>query len=314
MRTARLVWLLCCAGCFLFLAAGGASEGCVPVEGSRILGRHLAAAGLSFSSLRADADIAHAPSPGARRYFRAGELRRLAARYGSLTGEGGEVCFERAVVPLEADRLLGAMRAALPAEARIEIVDFSRYPTPTGEVVFPLSGILRSAELRPDAPMHWRGYVKYDVNHRFPIWAKVRMAATSRRVVAVERLAAGRTITAEQLRLETAEVFPSPSLATTLEQVIGCVPRHAIPAGAAISTSDVEAPREVAAGETVSVEARYGAAKIEILGRAESAGRRGELIWVKNTASGARFRACVDGKGHALATGVAMRAPGERRR
>ena len=56
-------------------------------------------------------------------------------------------------------------------------------------------------------------------------------------------------------------------------------------------------PREVERGQTVAVEVRSGAALLKLDAAAESGGKTGELVTVRNPGNGARFRARVTAKG-----------------
>ncbi len=56
-------------------------------------------------------------------------------------------------------------------------------------------------------------------------------------------------------------------------------------------------PREVERGDQVSVEVRSGAAVLKFEAAAESGGKQGEVVAVRNPLSGARFEARVEAKG-----------------
>ncbi len=56
-------------------------------------------------------------------------------------------------------------------------------------------------------------------------------------------------------------------------------------------------PREVERGEVVAVEVRSGSALLKFDGTAESGGKTGDVVPVRNPANGARFRARVVAKG-----------------
>ena len=65
------------------------------------------------------------------------------------------------------------MRASLNApEARIEILETSRQAGPRGETVFPRSGLAAPSPARPEAATLWRGYIRYDGERKFAIWAR----------------------------------------------------------------------------------------------------------------------------------------------
>ncbi len=78
-------------------------------------------------------------------------------------------------------------------------------------------------------------------------------------------------------------------------------------------------PREVERGDRVAVEVRSGSAVLKFDGAAESGGKAGEMVSVRNPANGARFRARVTAKGKVLldatqpvdATQMSRGAPGD---
>ena len=109
----------------LFAAAASASAIAVPVcttvASDRITAGDLARILPAFSSLAPETPMGYAPVPGARRTYRAAEVDRLAARYKVPVESSGEICFERVMEQLPAERVVDAMRQALNnPEARIE--------------------------------------------------------------------------------------------------------------------------------------------------------------------------------------------------
>jgi len=159
----------------LLLAAALFTPACVPVEGERVLASDLAKALPAFQALAGDMPVAYAPTAGARRIFRGSALRRLALRYHlELVGDP-ELCVEVPMAPLKAESLLGAMHESLGSrKARIEIVDYCRFPAPKGAIEFPISALGNPRGRK--SPVLWRGVVRYaGGSRRFPIWARVRV-------------------------------------------------------------------------------------------------------------------------------------------
>jgi flagella basal body P-ring formation protein FlgA len=191
------------------------------------------------------------------------------------------------------------LRAAIAAtvgdpRAAIELEQWSRYPAPRGSIEFPRAGI---ADSRGPAVL-WHGYVKYGTSRRFAIWARVRLSVPVARLVASENLPAGKIIRPDQLRAEIVACFPfDPRPAGSMEEAAGRVPRRSIPAGAAVWPGNLDAPLAIHAGDTVSVEVSSGQAQLAVEGRAAASGRLGDIIPVRNPASGKTFRARVMGPG-----------------
>ncbi|MDQ6707978.1 MAG: flagellar basal body P-ring formation chaperone FlgA [Acidobacteriota bacterium] len=282
----------------LLLAVAVTPAACHSVEGEQILGRDLAAADGRFALMPPDATVGYAPSAGARRILHPSELARVANRYSVPADVFEEVCFDRAARTLDREKMIAAMQVSLALpQARLEITEWSLYPAPAGELVFP-----RAALTPPhDGVALWRGYVRYGMNRRFPVWARVKIQVSGSHILATEDLKAGVPIEASQLRLETFDGFPgSEPLAQSVEQVTGLAPRRRIHAGSALALSALEQSRDVVRGERVSVEVHAGAAQLAFEGRAESTGRTGQTVSVLNTKSGKKFDAQVAGKGRVV--------------
>jgi flagella basal body P-ring formation protein FlgA len=296
MGTARFFIALA----LLARAAAATRSGCIAIDGERILARDLAQGAPAFSAVAPDTEVGYAPVPGARRFYRTLELRRLALRYNIAFAPGDEVCIERAMEPLQPDKVIEAMRKALGTpEARIEIVELSRYPVPRGEIQFARAALPAAAA----SSVLWLGFIHYAGDHRFAMWARVKILVRSNRIVARENLPVGRRIEARQVRLEPCETFPSSQPATqALDQVVGQVPRHPITAGTAIAANLLDAPKEVERGDAVEVEVRSGAARLKFEGQAESGGRRGDSIPVRNLTAGKTFSAKIADKDRVVLT------------
>jgi flagella basal body P-ring formation protein FlgA len=219
------------------------------------------------------------------------------------------LCFERQTEMLDRDRVLEAMRLALPLPGlEIEIVETSLYPVPRGRLEFRREGLGSPASPTARIAVEWRGNVIYGDNQRFGVWARVLVSAPMPRVVATEALGRGEAIGASQVRLETANRFPiAGDVAQTVEQVVGRAPMRAVAPGMEIHVTQLVVPSDVNRGEMVEVEVRSGAALLAFTGKAESAGRSGDTIVIRNLSSNKVFQARVEGKGKAfLDTGRAL--------
>src|SRR5437879_3711653 len=173
---------------------------CQVVAGDRILAKDLAAANPAFSKLDPMMAIGAAPLAGVRRVWRAEESMRL-ARQNGITAESafGDVCFERAADPLNAEKLLPVLQASVPG-ASIEILDFSKYAVPSGTLEFKRDGLTPAG--------FWRGRVVYSESRSASVWARVKIVVEQRWVEAVETLAHGRVIEAAQLTTRQAQRAP----------------------------------------------------------------------------------------------------------
>ncbi len=267
---------------------------CHTIASDWIHGSDLADALPTFSGLPADVKISPAPLPGQTRIFHPAELRRLAIA-NHLTAEAtSDICFSWKLNPLTLDVLQTGMNATLAGRnPKIEILDRSLIPVPEGTVVFPYSSLGGDSS----SGALWRGYVAYAGSRRFPIWARVRITITEKRVMAAAAAHFGDVLKREQLREEMyTGALPRQECVSDISKIAGMIARREIAAGAPICASMLEAPREVVRGDTVSVIAQAGAAVIETQGVAEQDGRRGDIITLRNPRSGKIFRGRVQKK------------------
>jgi flagella basal body P-ring formation protein FlgA len=281
--------------------AAFALAGCLAVgTGSDyILAKDLAPAFPALADVAPDTVLVPAPMPGTPRIFRAPDLSRLAARFNVTPAPENEICIQRPVSAPDRTRMLEAMQGQLP-EARIDILDVSRQPAPEGPFEFPLSGLRQGI-----AGGYWNGFVRYGSNHRFAVWAKVKVLVTAARVVAVVELKAGRPIDNAQLRLETREEVPGgDAYALTIEDVAGRVARRTIAAGASIRLPWTEVAKDVLIGDTVRVDVTNGGAHLEFEAQAQASGSAGQIVPVLNPISKKRFPARVEGKGKVSVDGT----------
>jgi flagella basal body P-ring formation protein FlgA len=244
-----------------------------------------------METLDAGTPLALAPVPGVARVFHLPELGRWAEHF-HLLPPPAEICVERPVAPLDLEKALAAMRAALP-EAEISIVDWSRARVPAGEIVFPASQLHNSP-----AGQSWSGYVRYGGTHQFSIWVRVSVRVTSERVVALRDLPPGQAIPADAVEAKAQEATPGAAdFAVAIDQVAGKWPRALIRAGAPIRIIQLAKPVDVVRGDTVQVDAQSGAAHLQFEAQAEGSGAIGDMIPVTNPISRRRFTARVAGKG-----------------
>src|ERR1700722_4673874 len=277
---------------FMFCSIGFAAD-CVPVAGERILAGALAGAVPAFAGLPPELALGYAPPPGGRRAYSAAELARLAGRYGFTIEPGVEACLARPAGTLTRERVTAAMQATVPI-ARIEVLELSHQPVPPGELVFPISGLTAGPASEPASARLWRGQVRQPGQDDFPVWAKVRILVSGTRAMASEALLPGRPIERGQIRLEPYEGPPGRPDPT---QIVGRAPRRPSPVGTAIEAWLLEEPQEVLRGESVRVEVCSGRTRLVLVGEAQSSGRRGETIAVRNPASGKIFHARVQDRG-----------------
>ena len=120
--------------CTAFVFSMPPAQGCIKVEGDRILGSDMARADAAYAALPAGFVAGFSPFPGTRRVLDARLLAGIARSHGIPLETAAPLCFERATRVLEESQLQPALERALGQGTRVEIVDFSRYPVPDGEL------------------------------------------------------------------------------------------------------------------------------------------------------------------------------------
>ena len=278
------------------------AAGCATVESDRILARDLAAALPVFAAVPPETAIGIAPMPGVRRVLHASEIAGLAQRYSVILTAVPDICFEWRMEPLDRTRVVAAMQSSLGTpDTRIEISELSLYPVPHGTIEFARERLGTPASYDRPAPVLWRGDVVYGGRRRFPIWARVMITGPVTRIFASADLKAGEPIRQASLRVETSEGFPHVGKdVLSVERIVGMLPIRPIAAATEIRMNDLSRPSDVNRGEAVEVEVQSGAARLVLTATAETSGRSGDTISVRNRESKKLFQARVSGKGKAI--------------
>lgn len=268
---------------------------CHLIHSDWLLGRDLAATVPQLSTLAPEIRIGLAPVPSTKRIFGAPELRRIAAANHLATNIEESVCFAWQLSVPDRGAMLSAMRKQLDGHnPQIEIVESSLMPAPQGEMIFPLTGLLYGSE----AASIWRGYVQYSGTKKFPVWARAVVKVKEKHLVASRDLHEGETLTPDQVRMEPYEgPIRRDKYVTDAGALQGMLTRRPIPAGTALVEDMIEAPLDVTRGDTVAAIIQTGGARLEVQAVAETNGRKGQIIPVRNPRSGRTFRARVEEKG-----------------
>jgi flagella basal body P-ring formation protein FlgA len=277
----------------------GAEEACRAVSADWILGRDLAAAVPALADLPPDLPVSYAPVPGLQRVFHPDELRRLAAAHHLEDPHlQTNICFVWPLVPLSRDAIRMAMQKTLAGRNPVlEILDENRAEVPDGELIFPLSGLSAAS----DKPVIWKGYVAYAASRRFNTWASVRIRIHETHLVANGLLHHGDRMNPRQWRAENYEgPLTRDQYFADAAQVAGLVARRDIANGSVLLNGMFEVAKDVERGDLVSVLVESGSARIETQGIAELAGRRGDIIPVRNPRSGVQYKARIEDQSKVL--------------
>ena len=275
---------------------------CITVPSGQIAAKDIASAVPLFASLEPETMIGFAPLPGVQRVISARELAIFAQRHGlpldpALTLPN--VCVVRATHVLAAGEVRKALVASLRMEdARLELLDFSNQPMPSGNLEFPLPGLNKPPPDAPETPVLWKGQLVYDGQRSLAFWAKVRITVERLLVISAEQIPAGTRIEPSQIRLSRGLQFPfsGPSL-DSLSQVAGRISRRTILPGQPLRPADLGEAKDVLPGDTVRARVIDGLATLSLDAVAESSGTKGDTVVVRNPATGKSFRGIVDDKG-----------------
>jgi flagellar basal body P-ring formation protein FlgA len=276
-----------------------AGEPCLVVDGERFTAGELAKAVPAFSAAPSGALLGYSPAPGMQRTLRQPELQTLARSQGITLDSPASLCIVRFSTVLSSEEVGRAIAASLDgANARFELIDFSRTPIPRGRLEFPRAGLTRP---RPGEPAVWKGRVVYSGVKSVSVWAKVRVSASTVTVVAAKDLPAGKAIEASDLGLQTSEAHPfEKSSLDKIEDAVGLAPRRSLRAGDPIAARMLSAANDVARGDQVEVIAQSGGARLKFIAVAETGGSKGARVLLKNPENGKRFPARVEAKGRAI--------------
>jgi len=294
--------LFCVAAlCWIMPSASAQAAKCAPVEGEYILASEFAAVVPAFAALAPDTALAPSPKPSVRRMFRSFEIEWLARKHGITAESAADVCFEHPMETLDRERVLEAIQEALAnPDAHIEIIEVSQFPVPRGKLVFRKEALAVPASPGSRIPVFWHGDVVVGDGYRFSVWARVVMTTPLRYLVAANAIKRGEPITADRIREESGDRFPVGSPAPSAQQIVGMIAIRDIAAGAEIRLNQLTARPEVGRGELVEVEVVSGGARLSLTGKAESSGRTGDTVNIRNLTSNRIFQARVIGKGKAL--------------
>ncbi len=148
--------------------------------------------------------------------------------------------------------------------------------------------------------MFWKGYIIYGSGHHFLIWARVKVRAKLKRVVATDNLVTSKPVRADQVRVETLNGVPDAlAPAQSLEQVVGKILLRPVRRGATVSLDDISTAITVRHGSKVDVDVESDGVHLRFEAVAEMDGRLGDRIRLRNLQSSNIFVGEVSGKDQA---------------
>ncbi len=276
---------------------------CLAVEDEKILASHLADRIVAMKQIKEDTVFGFTPKYGVRRVIPGFEIAAFARKYGVAIPVEKEICVIRSSRKLTEEEIMQSLfnvvrEIAGTEDVEIKLLDYSRQELPYGEIKFLKSNWNRIE--REDA-VFWRGVIPTHPSSNVPFWVKARITVLRDVVSAVRDLDAGSYITPDTFSVRKSmlglmSTFP----ASGAHEVVGRISMRKISAGDMIFMRNLRSPQEVFTGEVVEVSIRKGMLHLQLEAKAESSGRRGERIILRNPVSGKRFEARVTGVRQAM--------------
>jgi flagella basal body P-ring formation protein FlgA len=207
----------------------------------------------------------------------------------------GAAALAAAATPQDPASVAASVRAAAAATASPDatitvgtVQGASVMPACTAPLGVAISGVepYEQATVRCPAP-NWTLYVA------------VTVAATQQVEVAARPIAAGATLVPEDVRLQREPVaaYAGRQAFYGPDDLTGATATMNLPAGTILTTSAIQAPTLLRAGQTATVTVHSGGVSVSVSAVADQAGRLGDTILMTNPSSGQRFRALVTAQG-----------------
>jgi flagella basal body P-ring formation protein FlgA len=275
-------------------------SGCVAVPGDRIRAGDLAPAVAAFSILDPQTFIGYAPLPGLERWLTSSDVRRALGAGAAVPELPASVCVVRAASSIDGDEIRNAMRAALPEDAELDLLDWTAAAVPAGRPEFLVTGLRRTPE--PERYV-WRGrWMPERGGRSIPVGDRVRIRLRRSVVVAARAIESGAVLSPEDLTVEQRNVPLPPGPAQPEPRTLaGYRTRRPLAAGQPVELAQLIPPPAARAGQTVTLICESGTARIAVEAEALTAGRLGDVILVKSPLNGKRLRARLEGPGRAVA-------------
>jgi len=280
---------------FLFLV----QTGCVAVHGDRILAGDLAAASSVFGAVDPGLALGYAPAPGIERWLTRRELARALGGTAPLSALPARLCVVRASRKLSVAEVTAAMRRALPAGAKLEVMQIPEAPLPEGDLEFPLSGLRQAGE---PGLYFWKGRLKVPGGGRsVPVTATARILAQREVAVARRHLAAGEAVAKGDIAAEIREEAFWPERKTQpAASFFGWRVRRGLAPGQVVDARQLIPPIAAKAGDRIALVAERGRARVSVEATVLTAGRVGDIVLLRTPLHQRRVRARVSAPGMAI--------------
>lgn len=268
-------------------------DGCASARGAWLSSAEASAIVREFAVLPPETKLIRAPDPGVERRVSGQEVQSIGRRHGIAIAETGGFCLKRATRVIPAADFRDAVGRALPPGGPpFRLLDNSRERLPEGRLAFhvPRLRVIDPAE----GKAHWRGELMDDEGRSFPVWVELQFTGREEYPAARRDLRSGDTLRSGDIEWKSRPLLPGRSAPGGGWE--GQVLRRSMRAGEAISNSAFRPPPAVSPGEPVSVEVALGSARLILEASAETGGRPGDRVIVRNPTSGKKFRASIVGR------------------
>lgn len=289
----------------MLLAEASYAGDCIRVNGDRILARHLVPTGVGIEAMPPETFIGFSPKPGIARWLSREQIEAAGVRFAVRLRVPGPICVERQATALEAPAIQKAMEGALAragySKYSLEVLSYPQHALPEGELEFGIGGLLGAQAKTGE--MVWRGRLKLAGHLSAPVRVRVRLLVEKAELRTTRAIRAGDVLTAADLAMVVRQAAPGPGLGPAtmkLAEAAGMQARRRIDAGQAVLPGMLASPPEIRRGDAVLVTVAAGSASLGMHARAETMGRKGELVVLTNLSSGKKFRARATGLGQAV--------------
>lgn len=177
----------------------------------------------------------------------------------------------------------------------LRVLPFQPVTIPAGQVSY---RVLQPARVAAPGAQSFLVVAEIAGREEARFWVKSEIRAFAQVVVASAPLARQELVSANDVRLERREVVGRGGRPfTRVDDVVGKQPTRAIEINEILTRNSIDKPVLMKRGSAITLVFETGSLRVETLGIAEEGGKIGELIQVKNPASGKMLRGVVlDGR------------------
>ena len=289
------------------IVAGTAiADHCIELDATVVTVGNIASHIPAFEELPAELRFGLAPDPGLRRVISAGELNRFFAALTKAVSSvrrfpvESSLCFVRSSRTVsEAEMELALHGVFRNRTIQIEIVEISKRAVASrGMLRFSIHELPLGKD--PSMAVTWNGWFVEADGRKRQVWARVRLREKVAYAVAQQDIAAGEMLSAENIRIEQRDSFPSldgnADWNTDLFRKAARVP---ILAGELILPGRLTAIPTIRRGDIVTLEAISSQTRVAVQGKAESTAHRGQKVAIRTTLSKKVIFAIAQEKGRA---------------